>query len=105
MCAYDFYEAQTRIDGAYSNMTITDKLNRLKTIAEAGVVNIEMEAVAFASMCRYAGIPGAIVCVTLVNRLLGDQITSTKAAMAELQQRPQQLMLGFIKKRMAENKA
>ena len=98
MCAYDFYEAQTRIDGAFSNMTKEDKLKRLKTISEAGVVNIEMEAIAFASMCRYAGIPGAIICVTIINRLNGDQVQVSKAQSAELQERPQIFMLEFIKK-------
>ena len=100
MCAMDFYEAQTRLDGAFCNFTLDQKMKRLEEISKSGVVNIEMEAITFASMCRRAGIPGAIVCVTLVNRLEGDQVNTSKAYLEQLQQRPQQLVLKFIKKRL-----
>ncbi|XP_017493346.1 PREDICTED: uridine phosphorylase 1-like [Rhagoletis zephyria] len=100
MCAMDFYEAQNRLDGAFCSFTLQEKMSRLKEISEAGVVNIEMEAITFASMCRSAGIPGAIVCVTLINRLEGDQVNTSKAYLEKLQQRPQELVLKFIKKRL-----
>lgn len=100
MCSMDFYEAQSRLDGAFCGFSLEEKMNRLKFLSNSGVVNIEMEAITFASMCRHAGIPGAIVCVTLVNRLIGDQVNSSKAYLEQLQQRPQKLVLQFIKKRL-----
>ena len=100
MCAMDFYEAQTRLDGAFCSITHEQKMKRLEEISKAGVVNIEMEAITFASMCRSAGIPGAIVCVTLINRLEGDQVNTSKAYLEKLQQRPQELVLKFIQKRL-----
>lgn len=101
MCAMDFYEAQNRLDGAFCSFTLEEKMNRLKEISKAGVVNIEMEAITFASMCRSAGIPGAIVCVTLLNRLEGDQVNTSKAELEKFQERPQKLVLQFIKNRLA----
>lgn len=43
----------------------------------------------------------AVVCVTLLNRLQGDQIGSPHEVLAEYQQRPQRLVGCFIKKRLA----
>lgn len=42
----------------------------------------------------------AVVCVTLLNRLEGDQISSPHEVLAEYQQRPQRLVGQFIKKRL-----
>ena len=41
---------------------------------EKGVVNMEMEALVFAAMTHLAGIKSAVVCVTLLDRLNGDQV-------------------------------
>ena len=35
---------------------------------------MEMESLCFAALCHHAGIRGAVVCVTLLNRLKGDQV-------------------------------
>ena len=50
-------------------------MNYLKTVAEAGVKNMEMEALVFGALTHMAGIRSAVVCVTLLDRLKGDQIT------------------------------
>lgn len=104
MCARDFYEAQSRLDGAICGYSERDKQNRLEELKSAGVVNIEMEVTTFASMCHYVGIPAAVVCVTLLNRLDGDQVTSSKQTLTEFQTRPQKLLMTFIKKRLNSNK-
>lgn len=44
----------------------------------------------------------AVVCVTLLDRLEGDQIRSPHEVLAEFQQRPQRLVGHFIKKCLAE---
>ena len=44
-------------------------------MAEAGVKNMEMEALVFGALTHMAGIRSAVVCVTLLDRLKGDQVT------------------------------
>lgn len=43
----------------------------------------------------------AVVCVTVLDRLEGDQVSSPHEVLAEFQQRPQRLVGHFIKKRLA----
>lgn len=75
MCTYDFYEGQGRLDGAFCEFTENDKMEYLNKVHKAGVVNIEMESLSFASLTHHAGIKSAVVCVTLLDRLKGDQVT------------------------------
>lgn len=37
---------------------------------------MEMESLAFAALTHHAGIRAAVICVTLLNRLNGDQVGS-----------------------------
>ena len=46
----------------------------LKRLNEAGVRNIEMEATALAAITKAAGVRSGNVCVTIINRLEGDQV-------------------------------
>ncbi len=105
MCALDFYEAQARLDGAFCDITAEQKINYLNQLRDAGVVNIEMEAITFASMCYYSGIKAAILCVILLNRLNGDQVSCSKEYLDKLQTHPQILAAKFIKKRLAQYKS
>ena len=50
----------------------------LKHVSDNGVVNMEMEATVFAAMTHMAGIRAAVVCVTLLDRLKGDQVSPRK---------------------------
>ncbi|XP_027044488.1 uridine phosphorylase 2-like [Pocillopora damicornis] len=102
MCAHDFYEGQGRLDGAFCDYTLEDKLEFLQKIYDAGVRNIEMESVCFASMCNRAGVPAAILCVTLVDRLKGDQVELTPEQHEDFQMRPPRLVARFIKKMLAD---
>eukprot|EP00048_Salpingoeca_helianthica_P003614 m.68974 g.68974 ORF g.68974 m.68974 type:complete len:300 (+) comp12805_c0_seq3:250-1149(+) len=70
----DFYEGQGRLDGALCSYTPEAKLAYLERAHKAGVRNIEMEGLVVASFCQALGIPAAMLCVTLLDRLLGDQI-------------------------------
>lgn len=100
MCTLDFYEGQGRLDGALCSYTEKDKQEYLRAAYAAGIRNIEMEASVFAAMCNACGLRAAVVCVTLLNRLEGDQISSPHEVLAEYQQRPQRLVGQFIKKRL-----
>ncbi|XP_004839923.1 uridine phosphorylase 1 [Heterocephalus glaber] len=101
MCTLDFYEGQGRLDGALCTYTEKDKQAYLQAAHAAGIRNIEMESSVFAAMCSACGLRAAVVCVTLLDRLLGDQISSPHEVLAEYQQRPQRLVGHFIKKSLA----
>uniref|UniRef100_W5MVW4 Uridine phosphorylase n=1 Tax=Lepisosteus oculatus TaxID=7918 RepID=W5MVW4_LEPOC len=105
MCTLDFYEetGQARLDGAFCSYSEKDKLNYLNEAYSAGVRNIEMESSVFASMCKLSGLRGAVVCVTLLNRLEGDQLTSPHEVLVNYQLRPQKLVGYFIKKQLQKS--
>lgn len=65
---------QGRLDGAFCDFTEADKMNYLNKLHDFGVVNIEMESTIFAALTHHAGIRAAVVCVTLLDRLKGDQV-------------------------------
>jgi len=94
----DFYEGQGRLDGALKpRYTEADKMAFLRRAHEAGVRNIEMESTAFAAFCLRAGIPAAVVCTTLLDRLQGDQVTSTPAELAQFSDNAQRVVLQYIR--------
>lgn len=101
MCTYDFYEGQGRLDGAFCDYNVDDKIAFLRDIHSKGVKNMEMESLAFAAMCHHARAKGAVVCVALLDRLLGDQIDASKETLEEYQDRPQKVVIGFIKSRLS----
>lgn len=75
MCANDFYEGQGRTDGAFCDYTEAEKMEYLCHLQNNGVKNIEMEVIPFAALTHHAGIKAAVVCVALLDRLKGDQVT------------------------------
>ena len=62
------------MDGAICDYTEEDKMRFLKKVSEMGIVNMEMEALVFAALTHKAGIRSAVLCVTLLDRLCGDQV-------------------------------
>ncbi|XP_051564104.1 uridine phosphorylase 2-like [Myxocyprinus asiaticus] len=100
MCTHDFYEGQGRLDGALCSFSTEEKLEYLRKAYDSGVRNIEMESTVFAAMCRVCNLKAAVVCVTLLNRFEGDQISTPHDVLLEYQQRPQRLVAHFIKKRL-----
>ncbi|KAF7669434.1 hypothetical protein LDENG_00186170 [Lucifuga dentata] len=100
MCTLDFYEGQARLDGAFCSYSEKDKQDYLRKASNAGVCNIEMESSAFASMCKLSGLRAAVVCVTLLDRLMGDQLSSSHDVLHSYQKRPQILVGHYIKKQL-----
>lgn len=100
----DFYDGQGRMDGALRPWyTEEDKMKYLQKAFNAGVRNIEMEAPAFGAFCRRAGIRGAIVCCSIVNRLKGDQISSTPAQLGQFSVDAQAVVTQHMKTVLLQN--
>ena len=78
-------------------------MQHLRRVREAGISNIEMECTAIASLCYHTKVKCAVVCVTLVDRLKGDQVTITPEVYKCWQLRPQQLVAEFIKSELNKN--
>ncbi|XP_076633170.1 uridine phosphorylase 1 isoform X1 [Colletes latitarsis] len=96
MCTYDFYEGQGRLDGAFCEFSENDKMEYLIKLHKSGIINIEMESLSFAALTHHAGIQSAVVCVSLLDRLKGDQVLAPKEVLDEWQIRPQQLVSRYI---------
>lgn len=91
---------QARLNGAFCDYGEKQKMSYLEEVHKAGVRNIEMESLCFAAMCRRAGIAAAVVCVSLVNRLNGDQLHLTPQEHEEYQLRPMKLIIFYIIERL-----
>jgi len=100
MCTSDFYEGQARLDGAFCDYTDDDKMVFLRKIHAAGVRNIEMESLCFAAMCHRANIKGAVACVTLLDRLQGDQIDTPHEVLKSYDERPAILVARLIRRKL-----
>eukprot|EP00050_Salpingoeca_kvevrii_P008072 m.300475 g.300475 ORF g.300475 m.300475 type:complete len:337 (-) comp14469_c0_seq1:91-1101(-) len=98
MTCDDFYEGQARLDGAFCSYSNEDKMNFLKRCKAQGIRNIEMEALGFASFCNHLNVPAAVVCVTLLDRLEGDQLTKDKAALTRYSDNPQRVVYAYIRR-------
>ena len=102
MAANCFYEGQGRLDGAICDYTEADKMAFLQELSDRGVRNIEMEAAQFASFTHHLGIPAAVCCVTLLDRLQGDQVDTPLEIMLEWDARPGDVVIEFIKSRLGQ---
>ncbi|KDO23518.1 uridine phosphorylase [Saprolegnia parasitica CBS 223.65] len=100
LCADDFYEEQGRLDGAICEYTNEEKLAFLQVCHDAGTRNIEMESRLFAAFTHKLNIPAAVVCVTLLNRLEGDQVTKPHSVLEEYDLRPMSVVLAYIKSKL-----
>lgn len=49
-------------------------MDYMETVHKSGVINIEMESLSFAALTHHAGIKSSVICVTLLDRLKGDQV-------------------------------
>jgi len=101
----DFYTVQARLDGAFCMITEEQKMDYLNRMHGKGIRAFEMEAAGFGAFCKKMGIPAACVCVALLNRLNGDQVTSTPSQLAAFSDNPQQMLIRYIKRKAAAAKA
>ncbi|VDP27675.1 unnamed protein product [Heligmosomoides polygyrus] len=100
MCADDFYECQMRLDGFFCDYSADCKFEFLKKLHAMGVKNIEMESTCFAAMTYRAGVKAAVVCVTLLNRMEGDQVKIDPKQYLDYEQRPFRLVTALVRKKL-----
>ena len=75
----EFFIEQMRLDGAVCLAEESWKYGWLQWIHDNGVRNIEMEGAMLAGYMNHWGFSRfAMICCTLLDRLKGDQVTSTK---------------------------
>eukprot|EP00008_Paramoeba_atlantica_P005387 CAMPEP_0201488146 /NCGR_PEP_ID=MMETSP0151_2-20130828/17240_1 /ASSEMBLY_ACC=CAM_ASM_000257 /TAXON_ID=200890 /ORGANISM="Paramoeba atlantica, Strain 621/1 / CCAP 1560/9" /LENGTH=328 /DNA_ID=CAMNT_0047873379 /DNA_START=27 /DNA_END=1013 /DNA_ORIENTATION=- len=96
MSTDDFYEEQGRLDGAVCDYKLEDQQEWLRRAHEAGVKNIEMEGLMFGSFCARVGVPAILCNTTLLDRLKGDQVSSTPEELAQMSANAQTVALTFI---------
>ena len=61
-----------------------------------------MEANLFLSFCKRAGVKGSVMCISIVNRLQGDQIETPKELLKLFENRPLQIIVQMIKNRLQD---
>ena len=59
-----------------------------------------MESLVFTGLLNHANIKGAVVCVSLVDRLAGDQVALSHETNVEFQERPFKLIGEYIKQKL-----
>lgn len=95
-----FYEEQTRLDGAVDpGYTRQEQQVFLQHLYALGVRSYEMEATALAGFCNRAGIAAADASVVIVNRLRGDQVTSTHEELSQMSSNAQTIVLRYLRQK------
>lgn len=101
IAADDFYLGQCRFDGAIKPRYDKEMQQEFfKKIMEKDIYNFEMESVALASFCARAHIPAAMIAVTILDRLHGDQVTSTSEELAIFSDRTHTVVIAYLLSQM-----
>ena len=95
-----FYEGQARLDGAICEYDESAKMSFLQKAHDVGVRNREMESPVFGAFTHRLGIRAACVCVSLLDRLKGDQHYSSEEDLASYDARPGDIVLNYIKSKL-----
>jgi uridine phosphorylase len=93
-----FYEGQGRLDGAICEYEENDKMTFLKEAYDCGVRNFEMESTVFAAFTQKLNIRAAVCCVTLLDRMHGDQHPHTHEQLEAWDERPGDVIVRYIQK-------
>lgn len=102
----DFYLEQFRLDGAISFETPETKMDWLQLLYDNGVRNIEMEGAMFAGYLNHWGFSRfAMICATLLNRLEGDQVTSTPEQLQQFSKVSGMVLFNYLKTFFLEHKS
>ena len=95
--ADDFYLGQGRFDGAIKPKYDLNTRNAyFLKVKGLGILNFEMEATGLASFCNRADIPATMIAVTLLNRLLGDQVKESADKLAQYSENSFVVVLNYL---------
>ena len=78
-----------------------DKMAFLREAHGAGVRNVEMEALQFGAFTHHLGIPAAACCVTLLDRLCGDQVRATPEELAAWELASGSAVLAYMRQQLS----
>lgn len=93
----EFFLEQYRLDGAICFETPESKMAWLQWLDGNGVANIEMEGAMFAGFLNHWGFPRfAMICTTLLNRLEGDQVTSTPEQLHQFSENSADVLFDYL---------
>ncbi|HEX6887447.1 MAG TPA: uridine phosphorylase [Candidatus Nanopelagicales bacterium] len=93
----EFFLEQYRLDGAICMETPASKQAWLEWIHREGVRNIEMEGAMLAGYLNHWGFPRfAMICTTLLDRLVGDQVTATPEELASFNERSGDVLFRYL---------
>ena len=96
-CTNEFFLEQYRLDGAIRLDDEAGKQARLQWLAANDVVNIEMEGALFAAYLNHWGFSEfAMVCVTLLDRLRGDQVTAAPEVLSRFAERAGEVVFSHL---------
>ena len=94
----EFFLEQFRLDGAIRLASADRKMEWLRWLDDNGVRNIEMEGAMIAAYMNTWGFSRfAMVCTTLLNRLEGDQVTSTPEQLHEYTDRSGEVLFAYLR--------
>jgi len=101
LATHDFYEGQARLGGAFCDYTEQQAAAYLISALDAGVINIEMEAVCFAAFTHRLGLKAAIIDVILANRMCTEKIVGNSVlSHEECENRLYKVISEYIKNKM-----
>jgi len=99
----DFYLGQGRLDGAFCGYGESERFQFLQKLHKQGIRNIEMESHTFSAFCTRANIKGAVMCVSLLNRLGkgkdNDLIVASKDTLTGWMENGMLILKEFIERR------
>lgn len=97
----EFFLEQFRLDGAIRRETAQTKHEFLEWLHANGVRNIEMEGAMLAAYWNSWGFPSfAMICAVLLNRLEGDQVTSTPEQLHDFSEQSGDVLFNYLQQRL-----
>ena len=100
----EFFLEQFRLDGAICLETAQTKQDFLEWLHANDVANIEMEGAMLAAYLNSWGFSSfAMICAVLLNRLEGDQVTSTPEQLHAFSEHSGDVLFNYLRARLLPN--
>ncbi|MFM8349803.1 MAG: uridine phosphorylase [Actinomycetales bacterium] len=101
IATHEFFIEQFRLDGAICLETPQTKQEFLEWLHANDVSNIEMEGAMVAAYLNYWGFSSfAMICAVLLNRLEGDQLTSSSAQLHKFSEDSGDVLFNYLAARL-----